>query len=409
VNQPQSGIAFPPFTFAPVLAQIGNYQLFAALQNWREHLGSKAQLILRERFYRSMIPKALSDITENDLLALIGNGVAEGRTIDYKRELPGNSDSEKKDFLADVSSFANTSGGDLVYGMDEDRGLPTQIVGVQTVDLDLEIRRMDSMLAAGLSPRIRYLIKRVDTSSGLNTLVLRVERSWFGPHRVILKGDDRFYGRNSAGKYPLDVNELRASFNLSSSATEKIRAFRTERIISLANNETPVNPFVDSPKVILHCIPVEAFAGQRTFDILPLYKDVLRLPPMGTTVWDRRLNLDGVVSFGTHDPRFTYTQLYRTGIIEAVNIFTIERDGKKLIPSVSYEQHIFGYLSQCFQIFSGLGVGAPIIVGLTFTGTQGLRMAVDRFGFDLGQPIEPAMLVLPETLVEDMTIPLERF
>ncbi len=102
-----------------------------------------------------MIPRPLNDITEADLAALIANGVAEGRTIDYKRSLPGNTDADKKEFLADTSSFANSGGGDLVFGMDEAAGLPTQIVGIQASDLDLEIRRLDSILAAGLSPRIR--------------------------------------------------------------------------------------------------------------------------------------------------------------------------------------------------------------------------------------------------------------
>lgn len=83
-----------------------------------------------------MIPKLLNDIVEDDLLALISNGVAEGRTIDYKRELPGSSDSAKKEFLADASSFANTIGGDLVFGMDEDQGLPTRLSGLQVADLE---------------------------------------------------------------------------------------------------------------------------------------------------------------------------------------------------------------------------------------------------------------------------------
>jgi hypothetical protein len=41
-----------------------------------------------------MIPRRLNDIAEADLAALITKGVAEGRTIDYKRTLPGSSDAE---------------------------------------------------------------------------------------------------------------------------------------------------------------------------------------------------------------------------------------------------------------------------------------------------------------------------
>ncbi len=170
---------------------------------------------------QSMIPKFLTEIAEADLLALITDGVAEGRTIDYKRLLPGNADMEKKEFLADASSFANTVGGDLVFGMDEAAGLPTQITGVQTADFDAEIRRLDSILAAGLSPRIRSSTQIVTLAAGGRVIVIRVQRSWNGPHRVVFQGHDKFYGRNSAGKYPLDVNELRAAFTLSNTATER--------------------------------------------------------------------------------------------------------------------------------------------------------------------------------------------
>ena len=76
-----------------------------------------------------MISKQLNDVQESDLVALISNAVAEGKTIDYKQALPGNSAGEKKEFLADVSSFSNTSGGDLIFGMAEAKGVPTGITG----------------------------------------------------------------------------------------------------------------------------------------------------------------------------------------------------------------------------------------------------------------------------------------
>src|ERR1700722_8600125 len=104
-----------------------------------------------------MIEKRLQDITEDDLTSLISGGVTEGRTIEYKRQLPGNSDGDKKEFLADVSSFANTGGGDLIFGMTENQGVAAQILGLQSGDLDLEIRRLDSIISSGLDPRIRRL------------------------------------------------------------------------------------------------------------------------------------------------------------------------------------------------------------------------------------------------------------
>src|SRR5579864_5364084 len=264
-----------------------------------------------------MIQKPLERISEDDILALITNGVTEGRTIDYKRELPGNSDSEKKEFLADVSSFANTSGGDLVFGMDEAQGLPTRLNGVQSANVDLEIQRIDSILASGLDPRIRYAARAIPLQSRLKALIIRIQRSWIGPHRVIYKGNDKFYGRNSAGKYPLDVNELRSAFTFSTAISERIRAFRVDRIISLSNNDTPIS-FINNPKIVLHCIPVESFADQTEYDVLRFDADPRLLRPMASSGWDRRLNLEGIVAFGGGSPALTYVQLYRNGIIEAV-------------------------------------------------------------------------------------------
>src|SRR5947208_16448298 len=103
-----------------------------------------------------MIPNRLDAITEADLLSLISNGGMEGKTIEFKRELPGGQDADKKEFLADVSSFANTSGGDLVFGVRAVQGVATELVGLANGDLDKELQRLDALIADGLDPRIRY-------------------------------------------------------------------------------------------------------------------------------------------------------------------------------------------------------------------------------------------------------------
>jgi len=63
------------------------------------------------------LEKDLQLIQEADLEELIKNKVPEGKTTEYKQVLPGSSDADKKEFLADVSSFANAAGGHLLYGI----------------------------------------------------------------------------------------------------------------------------------------------------------------------------------------------------------------------------------------------------------------------------------------------------
>lgn len=66
-----------------------------------------------------MISKSFDQIEKSDISALITNEVRENRMLDYKEKLPGSSDSEKTEFLADVSSFANAAGGYILYGVRE--------------------------------------------------------------------------------------------------------------------------------------------------------------------------------------------------------------------------------------------------------------------------------------------------
>jgi len=85
--------------------------------------------------------KRLEDINEQDLQALVDNKVSEGKEIEYKRDLPGNKPKGKKEFLADVSSFANAVGGDIVFGIPSKRGLPTQPLGIKIANVDKTNKR----------------------------------------------------------------------------------------------------------------------------------------------------------------------------------------------------------------------------------------------------------------------------
>lgn len=85
-----------------------------------------------------MIDRPLHQITYADIERFVAERWPEGKTLDYKRDAYGNKDDDKKELLKDVSSFANTQGGDILIGVDEDKGLPTGIPGVTLPDIDKE-------------------------------------------------------------------------------------------------------------------------------------------------------------------------------------------------------------------------------------------------------------------------------
>ena len=53
-----------------------------------------------------MIAKPLSEIAESDIQELKDAGIEEGKTIEYKRELPGTEMRTSANYLADISSFS---------------------------------------------------------------------------------------------------------------------------------------------------------------------------------------------------------------------------------------------------------------------------------------------------------------
>lgn len=154
---------------------------------------------------------------------------------DYKRNLAVQSDSDRKEFLYDASSFANTQGGDLVFGMEEGHGLPINLVGLAGINPDKKILRLEHILRDGIRPPITGVhTVPIGLANGNFVIVMRILKSWNPPHQVIFQKAFRFYARDTNGKYQVDVDELRSAFSLSGAVAERIRTFRAERAAKIA-------------------------------------------------------------------------------------------------------------------------------------------------------------------------------
>ena len=129
-----------------------------------------------------MLPIDIDAIGVPDLQRLIDESVIETRNLEYKEILPSNSDGDKKEFLADISSFANSNGGDLIYGIREEDHRPIKLVGVRVDDIDEKQRQLEAVIRDGISPRIPNIKPKfiqVDTDS--YAILLRIPKSWLKP------------------------------------------------------------------------------------------------------------------------------------------------------------------------------------------------------------------------------------
>ena len=155
--------------------------------------------------------KQFSELDQTDLQSLIDDQVAEGKSVEYKSSLPGTSDNDKKEFLADVSSFSNSAGGYLFYGITEENGLPKELIGLDGINPDAEILRLENLLRDAIRPRIPGLITRSITIKDKGSVIaIHLPKSWVSPHMVTFGRWSKFFARNSAGKYQLDVFEYSA-------------------------------------------------------------------------------------------------------------------------------------------------------------------------------------------------------
>jgi len=363
-----------------------------------------------------MIPKRVDDISYVDIVELVENKVSEGPTLEYKQCLPQSGD-DKREFLYDVSSLANGSGGDLIYGIQEERdesgkptGIPASIQAISLPNISAEMLRLENVIRDGIAPRILGIVPKIVEGSAGVVVVLRVPKSWHSPHMVTFGGVSRFYSRGSAGKFPMDVGQLRAAFNATSSLPDRIRDLRLSRIGRIVSGETPVQ-LPSGPKLVLHPLPLSALESSAEIsEQLPEEMMVLGLRPIVAGSWSHRYNFDGIVTYTDRGDGIAagYVQLYRSGLIEAVDTEVLGAPGgphewKNNIPSTLLEESLLHSSKQFVEFLSRAGVSAPIFIAVTLIGVKGLQMAMRQLSwFASSVGIDRDTLLVPEVTIEDL-------
>lgn len=367
------------------------------------------QLTLMTTFNR---PLAAVDAACLD--ALVSDGVLEGRQLDYKQALPA--DAAKRDILTDVAAFANTLGGDIVYGIRERRdvdnqptGEPDSIVGLPGLNYDATRRQLEAMLRDGVAPRI-IGIQIVSIPRGNEApCLVRVPRSGAAPHMVMVgAGHGRFYGRSPGGNYLLSVEELRMAFLSGATAVERLRQFRTERINTVFNGRGPVE-LRNGAIVMFHALPLNPpESAWASFRPIESEAPLRWLAPMDGEPATFRHNLDGFVvhTLATHPNPNSYVQLFRDGGIEAGSgrlIFASDRRGARQdYYPINIERAVIRAFSRFVELWRLVGVDAPVMCALTLTGLQGCRfVTTGSFGFT-DATVDRDPLLIPETIVQTL-------
>lgn len=143
-----------------------------------------------------------SEITLALIDSAISNGVAEASDLDWKAKLPNFKAPESAhEFAKDVAAMANTAGGYIVYGVEENDGK-----AAARADVDISETVQQRMLQAAhthirpLVVGVSFLAIQNSAAAGTGVLVMRVPSSPDAPHQVGQDGTGKvgFPYRNGA-------------------------------------------------------------------------------------------------------------------------------------------------------------------------------------------------------------------
>lgn len=353
------------------------------------------------------LPRDILTIAQADVEYLVANRVREGPHLDFKRSIALAWDSPAKhEFLADVTAFANSGGGDLVYGVDEDGDAQAVAVVPQVVaSADQEVRRLQDFLLNLAEPRIPGIqIQAVPVTVGGvvgHVFIVRAPQSWVGPHRV--KTNQHFFIRDGLRKRQLDVPEIRQLFLRSESQTQRLRDFRTERIGRIMSGEAPQR-LVDGPVLVVHLIPTQAGLGLVQIDPV-LYATQRLLPAIGAAASSARLNMDGALMVRNTTPQgetHGYSQFFRNGFFEATYVLPYrEEPDRPFLLSTSYEEYLIRLLAAFRVELRHLEIDEECAVMLSLIRAKEVKLAVrNHWGFahDHQTLFDRTTVVLPDVV-----------
>jgi hypothetical protein len=234
----------------------------------------------------SLFHLPVDQIKESDLKALKDNQVRENRTIEYKEKLPSTPEEDEK-LCATVCSFANTAGGDVIFGIREKRdvlrhtGEPDEIVPLSDHSDEQRLRILN-VLRSNIEPRIAGCRIEAIPVAGGYVWILRIPRSWIGLHAVRRNESYRFYHRTSAGRSTMDMTEIRAGFVAAVEGYERLHTIRLSRIAKIRGNTGAMDLYHDQPTTaILHIIPFSVMNPTIQYDVRLLEND-FSFSPMHT-------------------------------------------------------------------------------------------------------------------------------
>lgn len=353
------------------------------------------------------------EITLEDVNKLQEYAYPEGKDIDYKRKLSlfpeegeKNTDADKRrlEFLRDVSSFANTHGGYLIFGIEEEEKIPSAMPGFAVDDTEKLDQRIEQLLQNGVNPKIQGIrLRWLNVDENNKILIVKIPNSWNPPHMVTFNSHNRFDARNSMGKYFMDVEDLRMAFTQAASINDSFLSFRKQRIEAIKNNEG-ICVLPDGAKIIIHLLPYSFLREPNLLDIANMDPNFENFELLNRSSFSRReINFDGWLTF--QEPCTGYNQWFRHGGFEIVDAWILNRKierQEKVIPDQFLEKRLIESLQKNLALMDRYEIPEPYCFMISLINIEGYYLVLDKYfpEFDPSHSIKKQNLFFSPMMIQ---------
>lgn len=299
--------------------------------------------------------KYLNDLKETQ--------ASESETLEFKWTLK-TTEEDKSELLKDITAMANKNGGIIIYGMSEKSGVASEIKPINGMTADFATRFIIQCLQSGVEPPLNVQVNEIRLLNSGYVLAVSIPKSFLTPHRVVLKGINKFFVRDQNSVSEFRYQQLREAFTFQGQAENKIRRWKAERLALIKAKKTP-RPIQKDARTIIHIMPLASFAANKMIDITLWERAGGKF---GLTNFSDYLNLDGIVFYDRFDEKHDdkYVQLFRNGAIETVKFAGLSIDDRKIIPSTVIVNEIRNTITVQLHTLLAIGIQGPVVIAVTF-------------------------------------------
>lgn len=152
------------------------------------------------------------EYTEKDIYSLIENKAEESLNLEFKSSGSlGFEDNKKKELSKDVSSFANSDGGIIIYGIEEKNQVANSLSFVDGNTITKEW--IEQVIHSNIHRKIdgiSIIPIRFDNDVNKTVYLIKIPESSQAPH---MASDNRYYKRYNFESVPMEEYEVRNLYN----------------------------------------------------------------------------------------------------------------------------------------------------------------------------------------------------